>query len=101
MADAADERVVPDVREYRDDMSASLEDWWPRLSDATRGWLIANNGDAVPDSIAEEITRAGGVIVADAWWVGQIEPTGFYLSDEAVDWIEECANGETPGPRLG
>ena len=32
----------------------------------------------------------------DAWWIGQNGPTGFSLSDAAVDWIEEVANGETP-----
>lgn len=82
-----------------DDVSASLEEWWPRLSQATRDWLIANNGDAVPVSVTEEITRAGGLVATDAWWVGEIEPTGFWLSDEAVDWIEEVANGEMPEPR--
>ena len=80
-------------------MSASLEEWWPRLSQESRDWLIANNGDAVPASVTEEITRAGGVVSADAWWVGQSGPTGFYLSDEAIDWIEAVANGETPRPR--
>jgi hypothetical protein len=86
----------PGAREYRDDMSASIEDWWPRLSPMTRDWLVANNGDAVPTSVTEEITRAGGLVATDAWWVGQNGPTGFYLSDEAVDWIEEVANRETP-----
>lgn len=82
-------------------MPASLEDWWPRISQEARDWLIANNGDAVPVSVAEEITRAGGSAAADAWWVGQNDPTGFYLSDEAVDWIEAVANGETPDSRRG
>lgn len=82
-----------------DDVSASLEEWWPRLSQATRDWLIANNGDAVPASVTEEITRAGGLVTSDSWWVGQSGPTGFYLSDEAVDWIEAVANGEQPRPR--
>ena len=80
-------------------MSASLEVWWPRLAQATRDWLIANNGDAVPASVTEEITRAGGSVATDAWWVDQNGPKGFYLSDEAVDWIEEVANGEIPESR--
>jgi hypothetical protein len=78
---------------------ASLEEWWPRLSQASRDWLIANNGDAVPSAVTEEIARAGGSVAADAWWVGQTGPDGCYLSDEAVDWIEEVANGELPEPR--
>lgn len=58
------------------------------MSQSTRDWLIANNGDAVPSSVTEEITRAGGLVTP-----------GLSLSDEAVDWIEEVANGETPEPR--
>jgi hypothetical protein len=77
-------------------MSTSIEDWWPRLSQVTRDWLIANNGDAVPVSVTEEIARAGGFVATDAWWVGQNGPAGFYLSDDAVDWIEQVANRETP-----
>jgi hypothetical protein len=84
---------------YRGGMSASIEDWWTGLAPETRDWLIANNGDAVPASVLEEITRAGGLVATDAWWVGQNGPTGFYLSDEAVDWIDEVANGETPPHR--
>jgi len=53
----------------------------------------------VPASVVGEITRAGGLVASDAWWVGQSGPTGFYLSDGAVDWIEEVANDEMPEPR--
>ena len=78
-------------------MSASLEEWWPRLTQEARDWLIANNGDALSASVIEEITRAGGsVTTTNAWWVGQHGPAGFYLSDEAVDWVEAVANGEVP-----
>ena len=80
-------------------MSKSLEEWWPLLPPDTRDWLIANNGDAVPDSVIEEITRAGGRVTTEAWWVGENGPTGCYLSDAAVDWVEEVANGETPKRR--
>ncbi len=74
----------------------SIEQWWPTLQPSTREWLIANNGDAVPAPIVEEIAQAGGAITSEAWWVGQNGPSGFYLSDAAIDWIEEIANGETP-----
>jgi hypothetical protein len=73
----------------------SMEVWWPRLRQETRDWLIDNNGDALPASVTDEITRAGGLVTTDAWWVGQNGPA-FYLSDAAVDWIDEVANGETP-----
>lgn len=74
----------------------SLEAWWPSLRPETRDWVIANNGDAVPDWIIEEITRVGGPVTSEAWWVGENGPAGFYLSDAATDWIEAVANGETP-----
>ena len=77
-------------------MSASLEEWWPRLTQEARDWLIANNGDALSAPVIEEITRAGGSVSTDAWWIGQDGPTGLYLSDEAVDWVEAVANGEVP-----
>ncbi|GAB3033980.1 hypothetical protein GCM10027052_09370 [Parafrigoribacterium mesophilum] len=66
------------------------------MKPTTREWLIENNGDAVPPEIVAEITAAGGSITSDAWWVGQSGPSGFYISDEAADWIEAAANGETP-----
>ncbi len=74
----------------------SMEVWWPTLPSETQDWLIAHNGEALPVSVIQEITRAGGSVTSDAWWVGQNGPTGFYLSDAAIDWLEEVANGETP-----
>jgi hypothetical protein len=74
----------------------SMEMWWQTLPAATQDWLIAHNGEALPESVTQEITRAGGSLTSDAWWVGQNDSAGFYLSDAAVDWVEEVANGETP-----
>jgi hypothetical protein len=74
----------------------SFEQWWSKVKPSTREWLIENNGDAVPPEIVAEITAVGGSISSDAWWVGQSGPSGFYISDEAADWIEAVANGETP-----
>ncbi|WP_331113827.1 hypothetical protein [Oryzihumus sp.] len=36
------------------------------MSQATPDWLIADNGDALPASVVEEITRAGGLVASDA-----------------------------------
>lgn len=74
----------------------SIEHWWPKLKPSTQKWLIENNGDVVSPEVVAEITQVGGVITADAWWVGESGPSGFYLSDEAVDWVEAVANGEVP-----
>ena len=76
----------------------SIEAWWPKLTQQSRDYLMENNGDEVSADLVEEITGAGGLISADAWWVGQGGPAGLYLSDEANDWIDEVANGETPEP---
>ena len=71
-----------------------IEQWWPRLKPATREWLIENNGDQVPAEVVAEIAEAGGPVASDPWWV-QRAP-GFYVPDEATDWIEAVANGEEP-----
>jgi hypothetical protein len=76
-----------------------IEQWWPRLKPSTRDWLIENNGDVVPEEIVTEITHAGGMVTSHEWWVGEIDPSGFYFSDEAADWIEAVANDETPEGR--
>jgi hypothetical protein len=82
------------VRESGRLRSMSIEDWWPKLMPTTREWLIENDGDAVPAKILVEITAAGGSVASNAWWVGQAGPYGFYISDEATDWIEAAGNGE-------
>ena len=76
----------------------SLEIWWPLLHPETRDWLIANNGDALSKPVLDDIARVAGSVPSDGWWVGENGPTGFYLSDAGIDWIEEVANGEVPDP---
>ena len=73
-----------------------IAEWWPRLSEASRQWLIDHNGEAIRDDIVAEMASAGAVVTSDAWWVGERGPSGFFLSDRAVDWIEETANDEGP-----
>lgn len=77
----------------------SIEQWWPKLKPSTREWLIDNNGDAVPAEILGEIEGAGGSVSTGGWWVGENGPSGFYFSDEAIDWIDAVGNGETPNTR--
>lgn len=74
-----------------------IEDWWPSLDSSTQQWLIDNNGDVVPPSILNQITAVAGEPAADASWVGDNLPEGFFLSDEAIDWIEKTANDEGSG----
>ncbi len=72
----------------------NIDEWWPRLDAASQEWLIANNGDALSAEVLSQIAAAGGVVTSDARWIGESGPSGFYLSDEATDWIEATANGE-------
>jgi hypothetical protein len=77
----------------------SIDEWWPKLRPGTRQWLIANNGDAVPATIIDEIEAVGGPAESDEWWVDQDGSDGAggpSMPDEAIDWIEEIANAETP-----
>lgn len=72
-----------------------IEDWWPRLDPETRQWMIDNNGDAVPPEILGRIMSMAGKSTARDSWAGADDAEGFFLSDTAVDWIEETANGES------
>jgi hypothetical protein len=76
-----------------------IDEWWPKLDTPTRDWLIAHNGEAVPAHILSQISAAGGVVTSDASWAGSSGPDGFYLSDEATDWLEAIANNETTDDR--
>ncbi|MEW1959594.1 hypothetical protein [Kineococcus sp. NPDC059986] len=73
----------------------SLEMWWPHLRQDSRDWLIAHNGEELSQPVIHDIQRVAGPVPAQAWWVGHAGRTSLQLSDAAVDWIEEVANGET------
>ena len=69
-------------------------DWWPKLDSDTKAWLTAHNGEELPAEVLTMIEEAGGSVTSGAWWIGESGPDGFFLSDEAVDWIEAVANDE-------
>ena len=66
--------------------------WWSRLEPATRAWLMNNNGDAVPGSVAAEVRAAGGPAALPA--EEDDGQAGLYYPDEVIDWIEAIANAE-------
>jgi hypothetical protein len=70
-------------------------EWWPKLDSDAKAWLIAHNGEAVSPEIVSKIEAAGGSVTSSEWWVGESAPDGFFLSDDAVDWIEAAANDES------
>jgi hypothetical protein len=57
----------------------AIEQWWARLPDASRSWLIAHNGDTMSAEISRQVMDAGGPAA---------------LTDDDVDWIEAVANDE-------
>lgn len=73
-----------------------IAQWWPKLQQQTRDWLIANNGDVVPPAVMAEIAEAGGPATTDSWWVADQDATGPVMPDKAIDWIEETANEQSP-----
>lgn len=68
---------------------------WPKLAPETRDWLIEHNGEALEPPILDDLVRANGAPLDGAWLVDD-GATGRVLPDDATDWIEAVANGETP-----
>lgn len=71
-----------------------IEEWWPQLRPETRQWLVANNGDAVPPPIVDEIAAVGDPAASDAWWAELDGSSGRSMPDGVVAWIEEATNDE-------
>ena len=78
----------------------NIAEWWPHLDQSAREWLVAHNGEVVPEKVLDQIIAVAGAPTVGATWVGGIsdddqdDVEGFLLSDDAVDWIEQFANGE-------
>ena len=71
-----------------------IDVWWPKLEPAARERLIGHNGEALPPEVLEQITDVAGPASPDIVWAGGAGERGFYLTDEATDWVEAVANGE-------
>jgi len=67
---------------------------WPRLAASTQAWLAEHNGEPLPDDILAEILTVTAGQRDPRWWAGDSHEGETQLTDEAVDWIEESANGE-------
>ncbi|GAA2746390.1 hypothetical protein GCM10009868_31600 [Terrabacter aerolatus] len=74
----------------------SLETWWAQVRPETREWLVAHNGEPLPDAVVADILRVEGHVGADAWWADRDGNRGLSLSDAGVDWVEAVANDEIP-----
>lgn len=68
---------------------------WPLLTNSSRSWLMAHNGESLPDDLIAEILRVTGNERNAQWWKGPSADGETQLTDEAVDWIETVANDES------
>ena len=71
-----------------------ISEWWPKLDAQSQAWLIAHNGEALTPEVLSRIESVSGSVASSASWAGERGPDGFFLSDDAVDWIETTANDE-------
>ncbi|KNC18673.1 hypothetical protein AC792_10655 [Arthrobacter sp. RIT-PI-e] len=69
-----------------------LEQWWTDVTPGTREWLAANSGSALTPEVVADISRAGGLIAAESWWMGERGADGVFLSPEAEQWIGRRAS---------
>lgn len=67
---------------------------WPGLATSTQTWLIEHNGEPLPDDVLGEILTVTAGQRDPSWWAGDSYEGETQLTDEAVDWIDETANGE-------
>ena len=73
-----------------------IEEWWAKVGPTTRQWLIDHNGEALPPAVTADIAWVGVAVNAGQRWIERSSPSGFLLSDAAVDWIESVSNQENP-----
>lgn len=71
-----------------------LEQWWPLVMPSTREWLTAHGREAMTPEVVADISRAGGLIAAESWWMGERGPDGVQLSDAAAEWISDRGTGQ-------
>jgi hypothetical protein len=69
----------------------NISRWWGQLDSDTQTWLIEHNGEPLSPEVEKALRDTD---IDDSSWA---EPSsdGVALADEAIDWIEAVANGET------
>ena len=67
---------------------------WPHLATSTQTWLVDHNGEPLPDEVVDEVLTVTAGQRDPSWWAGDSQHGQTQLSDEAVDWIDQTANGE-------
>lgn len=74
--------------------SMDMSQMWPRLTSATRTWLIDHNGGPPGADVVNGFLTVAAGERDPHWWAGDADEGGTQLTDEAIDWIDEHANGE-------
>jgi len=74
--------------------SMDMSQVWPGLATSTQTWLIEHNGEPLPGDILSEILTVTAGQRDPRWWAGGSHEGETQLTDQAVDWIDETANGE-------
>ncbi len=59
-----------------------FKEWFSKLTDDTKLWLVQNMGEPLPPEVSAEIVAAGGPAA---------------LSPSDADWIERVNNGDDIG----
>ena len=73
-----------------------IETWWPLITERSRAWLIAHNGEPLDPSVSRDIFEVTDQDADPSWWAGESTDGLAELTDAAIDWIETAANGEDP-----
>jgi hypothetical protein len=73
--------------EWHDRDRFDAKNWWPKLDDETRSWLLEHADEQIPFEILHRVVAVGG-IVPGTQWEGQDE-YDFRLPESAVARIQQ------------
>lgn len=65
----------------------NVKNWWPKLDDETRSWLLEHADERIPTEVLHRIVAVGG-IVPGTQWEGEGE-YDFRLPASALSWIRQ------------
>jgi len=78
--------------------SAGCSEWWSRLSEPVREWLIEHPGADLPRYVTGALLHAGAPVIPDANWpIPEDDDSTFVISDEAVSWLRSLAETGSTG----
>jgi hypothetical protein len=63
-----------------------VENWWPKVDDDTRAWLLEHTDEQVAVEILHRVVAAGGIVPGTAW---EGSDYVFRLPESTATWIRE------------